>query len=188
MAVRSNSTLVPISSQAAPPMPAGARALQARVRTNVHALALTVSQGEVHTLQDGIREAVRALARLRGSDDACVLRRAVGNAVEEMIRLLDALDIDPDLEEGGDAEPFLATTHFEDRSSGTEWLHARRCRVDTTDRELEDEHDEDGADREEDQSDREPSLGWTESGEIGAPCWGEADLEQEADAEEEHAI
>lgn len=90
-------------------------------------------------------------------------RRRLEQRIEEMILLLDQIDGDPDLEDGGDREPLLTATDGDHFLASREICvkRPRRCRIDTSDREDESERDEDGCDQEDDQSDREPSLGWT---------------------------
>ncbi len=77
------------------------------------------------------------LPRLVGPDFMPLDPAAIGEAVEAAVAALDAIDGDPDLEEGGDDEPSLASPISGAPVGGSD-------------------------DREEDHTDREPSLGWPE--------------------------
>lgn len=74
--------------------------------------------------------------------EQATLRRRMEAAIDSMLALLDELDGDPDLEASNDDEPSLGWC---DGKSSFRWGS-------DDDREAEDEHDEDGGDR-------EPSLG-----------------------------
>lgn len=112
-------------------------------------------------------------------------REKVEKAIEKLILLLDLTDPDPDLEESNDNEPFLAATVVDDKIGGTDWAHAQGSRIDTSDRENESEHDEDGHDREHDPVDLEPYLGWTQqearTGKYPTGWHVNQDLEQQHD-------
>lgn len=68
--------------------------------------------------------------------EAAALRRRVEEAVAAGIDFLDAINGDPDIEDGADDEPSLGTSETY-RGFGTNWLHG-----DGSDREDENEHDE----------------------------------------------
>ncbi|KAB0680092.1 hypothetical protein [Aureimonas leprariae] len=49
--------------------------------------------------------------RFGGKDSGASARRFITAEIERLIDMLDALDGDPDAEDGGDAEPSLGWTH-----------------------------------------------------------------------------
>jgi hypothetical protein len=70
-------------------------------------------------------------------------RAVISTTIERLINMLDALDGDVDLEPDNDGEPWLGWPEaFPGSGAG------RRLRADNDDREIEDEHDEDGGDTE----------------------------------------
>lgn len=78
------------------------------------------------------------------------MRMRIEATIEQLVALLDEIDGDPDLEAANDDEPSLGWTYCMDRP-------VIKSRGSDDDRELEDEHDEDGGDSEPD-SDDEPDA------------------------------
>lgn len=85
-------------------------------------------------------------------------RHSLSKAIDSLIGLLDAMEPDPDLEDGGDGEPWLGWPEAYPGRGAAWGLHV----TGEDDREAEDEHDEDGGDDEPDEDD-EPSLGRLET-------------------------
>lgn len=76
-------------------------------------------------------------------------RRTLADAIETLISVLDQLEADPELEDGGDGEPTAGWSPGEIENDS--WSHA----VDEA---------EDGADAEPSGDEGEPDLGWPEAG------------------------
>lgn len=74
------------------------------------------------------------------------LRMRIEATIEQLVALLDEIDGDPDMESANDDEPSLGWPERMAGNGARVGLH----RTGEDDREIEDEHDEDGADREPD--------------------------------------
>ncbi len=101
------------------------------------------------------------------------MRLRIETTVENLLALLDEIEGDENLEDGGDAEPSLGWTRH-----GAGWAEYRDGPA-LDDREAEDEHDEDG-DPGEDNGDAEPSLG-----SMGFYANGKLEYDLEADTSDD---
>jgi len=85
---------------------------------------------------------------MRAANDQNLFRRTIGAEIERLIALLDTIEGDCDLEDGGDPEPSLGWSEMECR-------YGKYPEGAQDERELEDEHDEDGADSEPEETDED---------------------------------
>lgn len=77
---------------------------------------------------------------MRAANDQNLFRRTIGAEIDRLIAILDDIEGDCDLEDGGDAEPSLGWPERGPAALAKDAAH--------DDREMEDENDEDGSDRE----------------------------------------
>ena len=78
------------------------------------------------------------------------MRRCLAEEIERLIAVVDSLDVDADMEPGGEEEPYLG------------WIGNGPGRNDTAD-----DREADAGDEGEMPEDDEPSLGWTVDGQHG---------------------
>jgi hypothetical protein len=104
-------------------------------------------------------------------------RAGIATTIERLINMLDALDGDENLEDGGDLEPNIGWASDERYSQGFD---------DTDEREVEDEHGGNILDEPHDDDELEPFLGWSETcgnGEAVGPIPGSAALMDDPEAD-----
>jgi hypothetical protein len=118
-------------------------------------------------------------ARFFADTPAPSIRRSCERMIEDLLAVMDACDDDPDLEPVGDDEPSLGFTcvrvgmGFPNHPEPSQWDRPR-------------ENVDQGDDRESDDYDTEPSLGWTLTGALGNVGEQTIDCEQDdADAEDD---
>jgi hypothetical protein len=104
------------------------------------------------------------------------LRTTLATTIETLINLLDTIEGDENLEDGGDLEPNIGWASGERSSQGFD---------DTDEREVEDEHGGNILDGPHDDDELEPFLGWSETcgnGEAVGPISGNAALMDDPEA------